>query len=75
MDKLPLPDLIKSIMASKKMTAEDVALKRGVTKGTMSGAINKPSMGLKTLHEIFQAMDEDVTFVLSNGNKYTLEME
>lgn len=70
---MALPDIIKTVMASKGMEAKDVAEAKGVKPATLSEAINKPSMTTKNLCSIFEAMGEKVTFVLSNGNKYTLD--
>ena len=72
--KKTLPEMIKMIMASKGLKATDVAEKKGCGTSALSQAINKPSMGIDTLHDILQAMDEDLTIKTSDGFEYTIKI-
>lgn len=60
-------------MSSKGIKGKDIAEKRGVTTGTVSGQINSDSMSVKTFVEIFESMGENVTLILENGNQYTIK--
>jgi len=75
MSKIKVKDFLKSITAEKGMSLQDLSKKTGKTVQNISVTISYGKMSMNTFFQFMEALEEDVTLILSNGNKYTLDLE
>lgn len=74
MSKIKVKDFLKSLIAEKGMSYEDLSQKIGKSKQNIAVTIGYSNMSMKTFFQYMQGLGEEVTIVLKNGNKYNLDL-
>ena len=72
MEKLTIKEFFKTLIAQKGMSIKDLAEASGKSGANVSTILSKGKISMVTFEQFMNACSEDITIVLSNGNKHTL---
>ena len=72
MKKLTIKEFFKTLTAQKGMSIKDLAEASGKSEANVSTILSKGRLSMTTFEQLMNGCGEDITIVLSNGNKHTL---
>ena len=73
-EKVKAGDLVKSLCAKEGISVKYLGEKIGMTQGNINAKVNgNGNMTINSLGTLLDGLGEDVTLVVKNGNKYTLD--
>jgi len=72
--EIDLKKFVKGQASMKDTNLTNIAEKIGKRQSTLSGILIRKTMTVDTLIDVLDALDEKLIIVLSNGNRYKIEL-
>ena len=73
-ETIDLKSFIKGQASLKAMNLTKIAEKIGKKQSSLSGLLIRKKINVETLIDILDVMEEDLVFVLKNGNQFKIKL-